>query len=192
MVSTTDADVLIRNPAIPLHALLPTDPAALILGTEDFNGFNSGNMLYRCGRDLIAFLSHAIALSYQIAREYDVAQDVGGGELFDIETPPSDQRALCLTLEQQSSFADRFFHYPSHWLNAYLPDLRDMQLNSHLVADDKYRADLDQFLISEREGWGRLEEMSTAEIIVTVESVKSQAEDYWKDAKTGLPHCIWV
>lgn len=192
--SITDADVLIRNPLIPLHALLPPDVDAFILGAEDFNGFNSGNMLYRCGLDLIAYLSRAIVVSDDITRAYDTAQSQSGSGSApaDMETPPSDQRALCLTLESNPIYADRFFHYPQHWLNAYPPDIQPMQLNTHMVADDKYRTDLDQFLESEREIMDRMRLMTLEEVRSEEVSVGNVAKEHWKTARVGLPKCIWV
>jgi hypothetical protein len=159
-----------------------------MLGAEDFNGFNSGNLLYRCGLDLIAFLSRTIVKSDDMIRaySYDKVDPVG------IESPPSDQRAICLTLQDHPTYANRFYHYPEHWLNAYPSKLVPMQLNTHMVASNKYQTDLEQFTESERLTMEHIRSMTPEDVKSEEERVGNSAREHWKTAKVGAPKCFWV
>jgi hypothetical protein len=210
----TDADVLVIDPSIPLHALLPAENAhpdvqAFIVGSEDGNGFNSGNMIYRCNLDLAAFLAHTIALSDDITRAYDIALaevSLSNGKDPKVETPPSDQRAVCLVLEQEEAYSSRFFHYPQEWLNSYdLPPKSNaplggsesenpirIQLHTHLVANNKYRTEYSKYIEVERSNWEKLIQMSSGELEERVWQVQEVAHDHWQTARVGLPKCIWI
>lgn len=194
---------MIVDPTVPLHSLLPDKDAreevgpAFIIGSEDGNGYNSGNMIYRCGIELAAYLSHTIAISDDITKDYDkvMRDSPDGKEPHDIETPPSDQRALCLVLEGFPTYANRFYHYPQRWLNSYdLPrdDSSDIQLHTHLVAGRKYRAEYDEYLEKNMIGWTRLNGMTRQEVEQKVKDVKETARAWWETARTGLPKCIWI
>jgi hypothetical protein len=126
----SDADILIVDPSIPLHSLIPVDdirPNAnppLILGNEDKNGFNAGNMLFRVHIDLIYFLSHTFALADDTTKAYYNASAALGylvkeGKNQIIETPPSDQKSMCLLMHKDKTFGSRFYQYPPRWLNWY-------------------------------------------------------------------------
>lgn len=191
------------DPTVPLHSLLPDDNVrkeigrAFIIGSEDANGYNSGNMIYRCGIELAAYLSHTLAISDDVTKNYDkvMSESPDGKEPHGIETPPSDQRALCLVLEDRPTYASRFFHYPQRWLNSYdLPQKNDLgvQLHTHLVAGRKYRANYDEYVAEETVGWRRLNSMTGQDAIQRASDVHSRAADWWKDARVGLPKCIWI
>jgi hypothetical protein len=199
----TDADVLVVDPSVPLHSLIPSDSAypditPLIVGSEDSNGYNSGNMLYRCDINLAVYLARTIALSDTITKEYEAAMaEVALLEMTKpkLETPPSDQRALCLVLEQDEAFSRRFFHYPQVWLNSY--DIFEsgegkVQLHSHLVAGRKYRDEYKEWLEKWDENWTRLKGMGLVELDERVREIKNIADEWWKTARTGLPKCIWI
>jgi hypothetical protein len=202
MSRITDADVLVVDPSVPLHSLIPSDTGhaitPLIVGSEDSNGFNSGNMLYRCDINLAAYLAQTIALSDNITKEYDAAMaEAALLEMTkpEIETPPSDQRALCLVLEQDKSFSKRFFHYPQVWLNSY--DIFEsgegkVQLHSHLVAGRKYRDEYSEWIEKWDENWNKMKEMGLVELEERVKEVRGIADQYWETARTGLPKCIWI
>ena len=200
-IRITDADVLVVDPSVPLHSLIPSDSThsitPLIVGSEDSNGFNSGNMLYRCDIDLAAYLAQTIALSDNITKEYEAAMaEAALLEMTkpEIESPPSDQRALCLVLEQDVSFSKRFFHYPQVWLNSY--DVFEsggrIQLHSHLVAGQKYRDEYKEWIEKWDENWDRLKMMGLGELEERVREVRGIADEYWETARTGLPKCIWI
>jgi len=199
----TDADVLVVDPSVALHSLIPSDTAhpdiaPFIVGSEDSNGYNSGNMLYRCDVNLAVYLAQTIALSDTITKEYNAA--MAEAALLEmtkpkLETPPSDQRALCLVLERDESFSKRFFHYPQVWLNSYdifEPGEGNVQLHSHLVAGRKYRDEYREWLEKWDENWTKLRGMGVVEVEERVRQVKSIADEWWKHARTGLPKCIWI
>lgn len=208
-IMMTDADVLFRNPFIPVHSLLPPDrpddtrPPPLIVGTEDFNGFNSGNIIYRVGPDLISFISHAFAIADDVTRRYEAekSRQEGNGKgdgninMDGWETPPSDQRALCLTLEAKVEYSTRFYHYDTGWLNAYpgweLPDDRVM-LNTHMVADHKYRSEFDEYRGYWDEIYGKMLSATPEEVVKETIRVRKVAEEWWKTARVECPKCTWI
>lgn len=184
------------NPLVPIHALIPDDnmlpsPPPLILGTSDWNGFNSGVMMYRCHLDTVAFLSQALTLSDDITREYLKAAETGS--TAGMETPPSDQRAVCLVLEKQQAFRSRFYRYPQHWLNNYdLPsDKASLSLHIHLVADNKYQHDLSPYLNAERDVLQSME-VEDVNLDRVVEDYKEQASAWWLTGNLAMPKCIWI
>jgi hypothetical protein len=201
---------MVVDPSVPLHALIPADDndarypgPALILGSEDWNGFNSGNMVYRVGVEMVAYLSHVLALSDDITKEYAVLtanltekpREGPDG----IESPPSDQRALCLVLEQFPAYAEVFYHGPQQWLNSYgVPndeeagDRERIQLHTHLVADAKYRDSYQEFIDREEDVWERMARWSMSELEERENEVREVAGKWWVTARTGVPKCIWV
>jgi hypothetical protein len=213
----TDADNLVVDPTIPLHALLPphtpvntSNPlpnanTPLIIGTEDINGFNAGNILFKCSLDLIYFISHTLALADEITRSYHLANTrlgyvVQEGEDQEVETPPSDQRAMCLVLEKDEYYAGRFWHYNNTWFNEYTygnsPDPGSegavLQLHTHLSANLKYKWRFDKYVEAEWRKWNELVAMDTKQLEQRVEDVKKVAEGWWATAKIGKPKCIWI
>jgi hypothetical protein len=220
----SDADILIVDPSIPLHSLIPVDdirPNAnppLILGNEDKNGFNAGNMLFRVHIDLIYFLSHTFALADDTTKAYYNASAALGylvkeGKNQIIETPPSDQKSMCLLMHKDKTFGSRFYQYPPRWLNWYesrwddgtdstatagamtrnsVEDDLVIQLHIHLVAGAKNWARMDPYVEREWIKWSQLLSMNTKELEARSEQVKRVSNDHWKTAKIGAPPCVWV
>lgn len=188
---------MIVDPTVPLHSLLPKDDIradvgpAFILGSEDFMGFNSGNMVYRCGMELAGFLSHMIALSDDMTKIYRQAESQGPDGTRGVELSPSDQRSMCLILEKFPAYSSRFYHYPQGWLNAYgIHEERvDVQLHTHLVAYSKFRDEYDEYTAEWESGWARLNNMTRLEVEQRVIDVEKKAEDWWETAKIGHPRC---
>lgn len=156
-------------------------------------------MIYRCDLELAAYLSHAIAISDDITKNYDkvMRQSPDGKEPHDVETPPSDQRALCLVLEAVPEYASRFYHYPQGWLNSYDIPKDDgagapIQLHTHLVAGRKYRAEYNEYTLQWEKGWSRLISMTREESERRVIKVEQIAANWWTSARIGLPKCIWI
>lgn len=194
--------MLVVDPTVPLHALLPdntTRPGLdpFILGSEDSAGYNSGNLVYRCNVELAAYLAHTLAISDNITKKYDeiMGKIANGTEPDGIELPPSDQRALCLAMKQNESYGSRFFHYEKRWLNSYeLPndDMARIQLHTHLVSGSKYRDEYDEYEAAERRGWQWIRGKTAEQMEERVEQVRAIAGVHWGKARIGLPHCVWV
>lgn len=156
-------------------------------------------MLYRISLGLIAFLSQVLAISDRQYRAYHAYLDAhdGSSEKWDgLDLPTSDQRALCRVLEEIPEYAERFYQYPGRWLTSYATDVDEegTQMNTHMVADMKYREDLTGLLVSEREGMEALREMSEDEVERRVDEVRDKARKHWEGegGKTGVPHRIWM
>lgn len=208
--SMTDADVMIRNPQIPVHALLPLSPShtnATVVGCEDWNGFNAGNIIYRVSLETIAFLSHVLALTDEQTRAYiaagsPVPPDPEGegtdpdqipGQVDGVELPPSDQRAQCLVLERMEAYGNRFYAMPDEWLNAYpWYDRNELQLNTHFVGGNKYTDDVDNYVELEKAQLRMLKSMSKGEVRQEEQKWAELAGQYWAGVRVGAPKCDWI
>ena len=89
MVSQVDADVLVYDPSVPLHALLPPAEAELptrplMLANQDNLGFNAGVVFYAVDRDMVDYLVETLA--------FESAERMQG-------RGPSDQHVLARTME---------------------------------------------------------------------------------------------
>ncbi|RSH89304.1 hypothetical protein EHS25_002416 [Saitozyma podzolica] len=124
-IMLTDADSLILNPSIPLHALLPPpfsppsphaftpaplEPPPLILGNQDGNGFNAGVVMFRVDPRLAAFIMSMLAHESELATLH--------------KSHPSDQYLFGYTiqLEENKDVADAFYEIPMMWINEYWLD----------------------------------------------------------------------
>ena len=192
----TDADTLIVNPEIAIHDLLPSpdalDPPPLILGNQDFNGFNAGVIIFRVSKDLVDFLVRTLAAEIELV---DIA---GGSEL-------SDQTLLNHAFQTFHDVAARFYEIPYRWLNAYHQEFDESAnakepgplLQLHLVSDSKYVVDYVRHLRHAEEVYmeaARLDQNVTKglQTMAKRKRVTEFAEEYWRDAKGGVEGVRWL
>lgn len=197
---------MITNPQIPIHALLPPSSApspVLIVGCEDWNGFNAGNVLYRVSLELVTFLSHTLAIADEMTRTYHAAVEAGetiaegnpaGEEEHEpgVEQPPSDQRAQCLALTQLEQYNQSFYPVPDYWINAYpWYDQNEIQLNTHLVGGNKFTDDLSGYIQDWYKGVRLVRQMG-GDKRQEVERWRVKAREYWQGATISPPKCDWI
>ncbi|EIW69598.1 hypothetical protein TREMEDRAFT_62458 [Tremella mesenterica DSM 1558] len=108
-VAQMDADVLVIDPLIPLHLLLPPpsqSPSPIILANQDFNGFNNGVTLYRVTPLLLVFISQCIALEAELWATEQVHA--------------TDQALLARGIQRHPEIIERFYTIPQIWMNDYV------------------------------------------------------------------------
>lgn len=154
-------------------------------------------MILRSGLDLIAFLSKAITISESVTWDYE-HPDLSSGQWKGVgaqkEIPPSDQRAICLTLQSGSRISNRYYPYPAEWINSYsLPNDDDdmMVLQIHLVNHLKYK-DFSMQLNAAREAWKALALKSPEEVQERVTEIEARARRHWETVQLGAPRRILI
>ena len=141
----TDVDQIIVDPSIAPHYMLPSeDQNASFLITQDWNGFNSGLMLYRVSHLCATFLARVLALEYS-------SVDPTADTQTSIESLGylSDQRIIGLSLHRYKDMAEQTYLIPQDWFNAFVypPDdpvahgpeanLKDLQLYQSWTKDER-------------------------------------------------------
>ena len=207
----TDADTLIVNPLVAIHDLLPPStlsPPPLILANQDSGGFNDGVTLFRVNHRLATFLSQVISLSHEMTSLWHLG--TGG------EGPPSDQRAIAITLLANRDLCAGFYEIPQSWLNAYDLDAQEgefeLRAQVHLVNERKYGKGAEEAVeraseMAERvyEGAQRLavrsgesggrEERDQGEnglgLMDEVGRVREEAERWWSTAVGGVEGMVF-
>lgn len=104
----SDADAIVSDPAIPLHALLPPhtlQPEPQFLFGQDHNGLNAGVFVIRVSPLALAFVERVLALG-----------DSNPDPLI------SDQHWVGVALRSNSSYGHAFAEMPRTWMNAYFLD----------------------------------------------------------------------
>jgi len=111
----TDVDQIIVDPSIAPHYMLPPEEKdALLIITEDFQGFNSGTIFYKVSHHAATFLARVIALEHSAVDPQADTQAPGEGAFY-----ASDQRAIGLAIQRFKDVAERTYFMPQDWFNSY-------------------------------------------------------------------------
>ena len=190
----TDADTIIANPAVPLHALLPTPslrPVPLILGNQDHNGFNNGAMFLHVEPLLIQLLDDILALEAKL--------------LVPWRHSPSDQRLMGMVLQENNVMGSRFFEIPQQWTNAYSLDRCQEStttcLQIHLVAHLKRRMPYVKILEAADEVYMAAQALADSNRTVAASNglelmeagvqAKVEARRWWEQARSGIQDIVF-
>lgn len=194
----TDADTLIVNPVVAIHDLLPPStlsPPPIILANQDSNGFNDGVTFFRVSHRLVTFLSQVLVISHDLTTLWH--KGTGG------EGPPSDQRALSLSILANPDIQEGFYEIPMRWMNAYTLPGKENHWSPHgqvhLVETRKYDRDFGElskvadgvYEEAQKRAWGKGQEGNGLGLMPEAYKVKHAAEEWWKDAKSGIEGMVF-
>jgi hypothetical protein len=94
--------------------LPPEEKDAILLVTQDFNGFNAGMAIYRVCHQTATFLARTIALEHH---NVDPGADTKDPDASAEYT--SDQYALGRAMQRYKDVSDRTYEIPQNWFNSY-------------------------------------------------------------------------